>query len=141
MKLTYRLGETSPHLVVPVLQTQAAALGVQLEASESASADLYFYQTDEGLPRMTGIAQAIGAETLHESVATLMLGWAKERQELIKISPLRHELGNLIVILLGRIISLREENISTEHTVSLESLHQRLTSLYHDFDAIEVPRY
>ncbi len=141
MKLTYRLGTIPSSTVLPQLISCAAVLGLELEALEAASADLYFHQAQEELPRLSGITQLMGTEVLGEAVAAVLLAWAKERQELMKVSPLRHELGNLIVILLGRIISLREENISAEHLRSLESLHQRLTVLYHDFDAIEVPRY
>ena len=141
MKLTYRLGPIPSSTVLPQLVACAAALELEIEALESASADLYFHEVQEELPRRTGITQLVGTEVLSEAVTGVLLAWAKERQQLMKVSPLRHELGNLIMILMGRIMRLKKESISPEHIVSLESLQKRLTALYEDFDHLNVPRY
>ena len=86
---------------------------------ESASADLYFHQTLEKLPQRTGISHLLGTEALSKDTVGILLAWAKERQELLKVSPARHELGNLIVILQGRIMRLRQDAIDDEHLTSV----------------------
>jgi hypothetical protein len=141
MKITYRLGQTTSSLIAPALASQATLAGIHLEALESASADLYFHQAHEALPASTGIVQCVGTEALSEAVAAILLAWAKERHELMQVAPLRHELGNLIVILMGRLMRLRQDGTDAEHLTSLQNLHQRLTVLYQAFDRIVVPRY
>lgn len=141
MQLTYRLGTIPSHLILPALQVKAELAGLQIEHLESAAADIYFYGAGETLPARTGIKLAVGTEVLSEQTAEVLVGWLKERRDLMRISPLRHELGNLIVILLGRIMRLKDEAISQDHLTSLESLHARLSHLYQNFDEIEVPRY
>jgi hypothetical protein len=141
MKLTYRLGPIPSSTVLPQLASCAAGLGFEIEALESASADLYFHQAHEALPASTGIVQCVGTEALSEAVAAILLAWAKERHELMQVAPLRHELGNLIVILMGRLMRLRQDGTDDEHLTSLQNLHQRLTVLYQAFDRIVIPRY
>lgn len=141
VQLTYRLGAIPSHMIIPALQAKAELAGLQLEHLESAAADVYFHEVGETLPPRTGIKLAMGAEALSEQTAEILVGWLKERRDLMRISPLRHELGNLIVILLGRIMRLKDEAISQDHLTSLESLHTRLNHLYQNFDEIEVPRY
>lgn len=138
MKLTYRIGEASSSLISALI-TQATHVGVQLEVLESAAADLYFHQTQEKLPQRTGISHLLGTEALSNETARILLAWAKERQELLKVSPARHELGNLIVILQGRIMRLRQDGIDDEHLTSLQNLQERLTVLYKVFDCIVIP--
>lgn len=141
MKLTYRLGQIPAPLVLHALEPIAASNGVTLAPLESSAADLYFHQVSEELPKRAGIQLVIDTHPLTNELAATLITWAKERQELMKVSPLRHELGKLVVILLGRIMRLKEESTAPEHIVSLENLHQRLTNLYHDFDRLNIPRY
>jgi len=141
VQLTYRLGAIPSHMILPTLQAKAELAGLQLEHLESAAADVYFHGVGETPPARAGIKLAMGAEALSEQTAEVLVGWLKERRDLMRISPLRHELGNLIVILLGRIMRLKDEAISQDHLTSLESLHSRLNTLYQNFDEIEVPRY
>lgn len=137
MQLTYRLGQIPAAKILPAFESR----GAQLESLESAAADLYFYLDGETLPARTGITVMIGESGLGQETAQILLQWLKERRNLMRVSPLRHELGNLIVILLGRIMRLKDEAISQDHLTSLESLHARLNQLYQSFDKIEVPRY
>jgi len=141
MQLTYRLGAIPPKLILPPLQARADLLGLQLEPLESAAADFYFHLPDESLPSRHGIKLAMGQEPLSEQTVEVLIGWVQERRELMRIPPLRHELGNLIVILLGRIMRLKDNAIAQDHLTSLESLHARLTALYQSFDEVNVPRY
>lgn len=141
MLISYRLGAISPKLVLPALKARADLLGLRLESLETAAADLYFHHADETLPARIGIKLVMGEEPLSEQTAEVLVGWMKERREMMRISPLRHELGNLIVILLGRIMRLKDDAITQDHLTSLESLHERLTVLYQSFDEISVPRY
>jgi len=60
--------------------------------------------------------------------------------ELNKLSPLRHELGNLVAILQGRIIRMEDGEVAEEHMESLRSLQKRLNDLYHAMEQIKTPK-
>jgi hypothetical protein len=81
-------------------------------------------------------------ETFTLNEAKLFLLWCKSVFQMKSVGASRHELANLIVILLGRILRMKnsEPQISEEHLKSLEGLHARLTSLSEDLDKIDVPR-
>jgi hypothetical protein len=82
------------------------------------------------------------AETFTLNEAKLFLLWCKSVFQMKSVGPSRHELANLIVILLGRILRMKnsEPKISEEHIKSLENVHARLTSMSEDLDKIDVPR-
>jgi hypothetical protein len=60
--------------------------------------------------------------------------------ELKKLSPLRHELGNLLAILQGRLMRMDTPEVPREHFESLLSLQKRLNELYHALEEIQVPK-
>ena len=141
-----------------VLTKVADELGVKLIQGTGESADIHFISNSDGHSYRTGLKVAFGAgwtnelkvkkqiqlsltqEQLDSAHAEILLAWIKERQELRQVSPLRHELGNLVVILLGRIMRMKEE-VKSEHIESLETLHKRMAALYQKFDDLHVPRY
>ncbi len=135
MKITYRQGP------IPSSKLQAGFHNkdVEWELLDSSEAAVYFYQAHETVPINNGIPVLI-KEDLNPQTADVLAGWLKERRDLMKVSPLRHELGNLIVILLGRILRLKDENVGADHLASLQKLHERLSALYIKFDEINVPR-
>ncbi len=140
------------------LEAQARELGLTIVAAESSATDLYFARHVDETPSRTGLKIALGSgwsetqlkndgyhfhatHALTASEARLLLAWALERQELRRVSPLRHQLGNLVVILLSRIMRMKNSPDAAEDLAALENLHQRLTDLYKEFDALDVPRY
>lgn len=142
-----------------LLLTKAAAdVGVKIVHAQGESADLHFLSSTDNNTYRTGLKIAFGSGWTSELKvkkhiqlsltqvsfdivhAEILLQWIKERQELRQVSPLRHELGNLVVILLGRIMRMRDE-VNSEHIESLETLHNRMTMLYQKFDDLNVPRY
>ncbi|MBY0515620.1 MAG: hypothetical protein K2P81_01840 [Bacteriovoracaceae bacterium] len=138
--------------------TQAAEkLNIELMPSKTETADLYFYTSKDKYSSQQGLRIAVGSWTkeqikekyaefylennLLDSVsAQILLSWIIQRQELKKVSPLRHQLGNLVLILLGRIMRMKQ-NDGDDHIKSLETLHERLGNLYKEFEVLDVPRY
>lgn len=159
MTLTYLHSPELDLSVFLLLLTKAAnELGVKIIQDSGESADLHFISSSDSNSYRTGLKIAFGngwtrelKEKKHIQVsltqaqldtahAEILLHWIIERQELRQVSPLRHELGNLVVILLGRIMRMKEE-VKSEHIDSLETLHKRMTALYQKFDDLHVPRY
>lgn len=136
----------------------AGELGVKIIQGTGDSADMHFISSSDSNSYRTGLKIAYGGgwttelkikkqiqisltEEQHDrDHAEIILRWVIERQELRQVSPLRHELGNLVVILLGRTMRMRDE-VKPEHLESLDTLHKRLTALYEKFDHLNIPRY
>ena len=158
MQLSYFFTtHVSTEKFLPALSEAASSLGVELVAAEDARADFFFYTPQDQLPVRTGLKLAAGkgwtpalchekevqfkiGEELHPQAAGMLVAWVKERQMLRAVSPMRHQLGNLVVILLGRIMRMKQGD-GDDHIESLEALHVRMTNLYQEFDGLEVPRY
>ena len=159
MTLTYlHSAELDLSAFLPLLTKVASELGVKIMQGSGESADLHFISSSDSNTYRTGLKIAFGhgwtpelkikkhiqlsltQEKLDITHAEILLQWMKERRELRQVSPLRHELGNFVVILLGRIMRMKEE-VNPEHIESLETLHKRMAALYQKFDDLNVPRY
>ena len=159
MQLTYRLAtNVDSEKFLPSLTLAAGLLGVELKESSEFPADLFFFKASEPRFSKTGLKVGVGdgwtPELLAERgvqlrlpdqllapvAAQILLAWIVERQTLRKVSPLRHELGNFVMILMGRILRMKQGD-SEEHLKSLETLHERMLALYQEFDTLELPRY
>jgi hypothetical protein len=137
--------------------TQAAEkLNLELLPSKEETADLYLSTSKDKFATCQGLKIAVGPwskEELKESEwdlfldntpidaisAQLLLSWVLERQKLKKVTSLRHQLGNLVVILLGRILRMKL-NDGDDHIKSLEALHERMGALYEDFAHLDATR-
>lgn len=137
MHLTYR---SSPHAAcekfLPALKEAAARLGYQLTQSEADAVDLCFYLDAEGL-RCAQADFILPTGEWTSATAELLLAWANERRKVALFAGHRHLLGNLLVILQGRVMLMRLNPPEGAHLEVLESLHQRLNRLYEEMAAIE----
>lgn len=90
---------------------------------------------DEDLVKSKGMNAWPRQEVMSIEVAEMLVSWALERKQVRAIRVLRHELGNLVVILLARISKLQgvadQENID-----KLENLHHRFDEIYRRFEKI-----
>ena len=77
---------------------------------------------------------------LSENTLDLILSWHIERQSLEAMREHRHTLGNLIVILLSKMMRLEGKAPQTE-IEGLEKLHSRFSDLYAEFEKINVRRF
>lgn len=154
--MRYYFAPNLPLTILPLLRERAAKLSISLVEGLDAEegSDLHFFAPDSTYKGRTGLRVALGpgwtadlvkSRGLHgwieaetASVVDLLLRWALERQECHEVRPLRHELGNLVVILLARISKLRGQ-ADAENMERLENLHQRLNDLYRKFEAIKIP--
>jgi len=130
--LTYYFEGNLPRGILVLLEAQAQHLGLTLaEASDlSQGADLHFLAAGTSWKGKTGLRVAWGDGWTQDLInkhairawpsqneatpqlAHLLLSWANEQKQCREIRPLRHDLGNLVVIFLARISTLRSLKIS-----------------------------
>ena len=79
------------------------------------------------------------AEISHTTLE-LVLRWHEDRKSLESIRIHRHTLGNLIVILLSKIMKY-ENKFSKEEKENLDKLHLRFSDLYTIFESINPKRF
>lgn len=158
MTLTYVFTDPQHETIfLPALTSAAEGLQHPLAAGTPETADVHFLHAgcapekrsgfkvalgegwDDELRKLHGIQFDLPAQALDPVAARMFVNWLFDRVELRKVSPLRHDLGNFVVILLGRIMRMKLE-ATTEHTESLENLHRRLSELYQKFDDLKIPR-
>lgn len=135
---------------LPALTKAAQTLQISLIKSTSDVADFYFTSEPEVIPETTGLKIAFsevrGADLvlpvkeLSVTEAVILLSWMKERLTFKVVSPLRHDLANVIVILLSRIMRMKSKK-EDDHIAELEKIHGRFTDLYRKFNDLEIPRY
>lgn len=144
-------------LFLPELTKAAEKRQHPLVIGTALEADVHFLHAACSVSKRLGFRLAVGdgwseeLEKQHEiqfhlkdaaltaQEAQMLVNWIFDRKELKKVSPLRHDLGNLVVILLGRVMRMKLE-ATTEHTESLENLHRRMGELYQKFDDLKIPR-
>lgn len=158
MELSYHFQGILPLAqYVSQLSEVAAKRGLVVVPQEEneRGADFHFFAPNISWKGLTGIKIACGEgwddelvksqgmkawprnPEMSVEVAEMLVNWALERKQLRQIRPLRHEMGNLVVIFLARISKLKgvadDENID-----KLENLHQRLDELYRRFERITI---
>lgn len=144
-------------LFLPALTAAGEQLRHPISSGTAAEADLQFLHATCPELKRVGFKVAVGegwsdelrklhevqfhlpASALSPVEAQMLVNWTFDRAELRKVSPLRHEFGNFVVILLGRVMRMKLE-ATTEHTESLENLHRRMGELYQKFDDLKIPR-
>lgn len=117
--------------------------------------DFHFFAPGSNWKGLTGLKIAVGPgwtaelvkkermkvwlreEQITPEVGEMLVDWALERKQVRGIRPLRHELGNLVVIFLARIDKLRGI-ADADNLDKLENLHQRLDELYRRFESITI---
>jgi hypothetical protein len=139
------------------LKASALAAGIGLIQTVEDRADIHILASTDPKAPATGLRIAVGEgwgpdlklmraidvylnlESFDQTHAEILLSWIKQRQEMSRLNSLRHELGNLVVILLGRIMQMKSDNISN-HVDSLQLLHKRMHKLYEELESLAVPR-
>jgi hypothetical protein len=153
--LIYADAESLRHELSGFLAKLPSEKNTQWEWSASpAQALAFFREPQPQLREPTLMRIAVGSwseEELRKSHISLMLkecslsalevifAWAHERVQLQLVSPIRHDLGNLVVILLSHIMKL--ESIAPDGAAGLKNLHQRLTELYERVEKVNIPRF
>ncbi len=151
MQVSYQLSaDVDAVKFLPALTEAAQSLQISLVKSTTDVADLYFTSSPAAIAEKTGLkicfTETKGADLvlpekeLSSSEALILLSWMKERLTLKVVSPLRHDLANVIVILLSRIMRMKSKK-EDDHIAELEKIHGRFTDLYRKFNDLEIPRY